>query len=363
MKRPRPEDFVDVHVAPGRAICQRNCLKEARILTNALGDCAGVIATASNRERLPVRYGCLETRELPFAGEATAAAVRDLCAAARQAAVDFIVGQGGGKAIDTAKRVAWELRLPCVAVPTSAATCAAFTALAVEYGHEGDFRAYHYLAKPPDLMLLDPRVAADAPPRLLAAGIADTVAKWVETVSSAGRHPATWLGKHSLHLAADALEMLVDDVPENFATNRQNDEALVYANVILSGLSSGIGGMTAHATIAHALCNGFTRLPGGAHPLHGETIAFCLVLQLLLEDFDPVECRKIITLFQRCGLPVTADDYSVLLGIPLERDCLQSVYDHAVSDDETALLSPVRFSLEDLRQAVQQTTDFASASN
>lgn len=355
MNLPRPEDFVDVHVAPGRAIYRKNCLLDARIFTTALGDCAGVVATMSNRERLPTRYGCMGTTDLLFPGEATADAVTELCTAARQAEVDFIVGQGGGKTIDTAKRVAWELRLPCVAVPTSSATCAAFTALAVEYGPSGDFRTYHYLSKPPDLMLMDPEVVTAAPRRLLAAGVADTVAKWVETVSSAGRIPATWLGRHSLLIASDALEMLLQTVPENFADNRQMDEQLNYANVILSGLSSGIGGMTAHATIAHALCNGFTRLKGVKHPLHGETIAFTLALQLKLERFEPQEKSQILSLFNRCGLPVCGRQYSSMLGVDLSRERLAEVYQYAISEDETALLSSHHFSLEELLQAVEET--------
>lgn len=351
------EQFVDVHPAPGRVVFRDGCLGSTRELTAPLGDSALVIARPSNRKRLPIRYGCLETRELEFPGECTAEAVEKLCCQAEKSGTDFVVGQGGGKCLDTAKRVAWELRRPMVAVPTSAATCAAFTALAVEYGPGGNFLRYHYLSKPPDLLLLDPALVARAPRRLLAAGVADTAAKWVETVSSAGREPSTWLGRHSLALAADALTICEQALDRETEDSEACTRELIYANVLLSGLSSGIGGMTAHATIAHALCNAFTRLPAVRHPLHGEAIAFALMIQLVLEAFFAGEQDRLRRMFRRLGLPVTLTGFEAMLGRTMGLADWQSVHAHAVSEDETALLSPVRFTAQDLWEIARDLRD------
>ena len=53
--------------------------------------------------------------------------------------VDTIVGIGGGKTIDTAKAVAYYLKVPVAVVPTIAATDAPTSALSVIYTEEGIF--------------------------------------------------------------------------------------------------------------------------------------------------------------------------------------------------------------------------------
>jgi glycerol dehydrogenase len=49
---------------------------------------------------------------------------------ASQADCDGVMAIGGGKVLDAGKLLAHRLGLPCITVPTSAATCAGWTALA-----------------------------------------------------------------------------------------------------------------------------------------------------------------------------------------------------------------------------------------
>ena len=60
--------------------------------------------------------------------------------AVQQHNADLVIGIGGGKALDAAKLLAHQCYLPIVTIPTSAATCAAWTALSNIYTEQGAFR-------------------------------------------------------------------------------------------------------------------------------------------------------------------------------------------------------------------------------
>ena len=106
---------------------------------------------------------------------------------------DVIIGVGGGKCLDTAKLVAHRCQLPIVTIPTSAATCAAWTALSNIYSESGAFLYDVSLPKCPDLLVLDYGIVATAPPRTLVAGIGDAIAKWYEASVSSGHSSQTLL--------------------------------------------------------------------------------------------------------------------------------------------------------------------------
>ena len=113
-----------------------------------------------------------------FGVECSLAEVARLTAIGRSEKADFIVGTGGGKAIDTARAVAGRLDLPLVTIPTSAATCSAASTVSVIY--ENGIRTDTINGKAAELVLVDSAIVAAAPSRLIAAGMGDTLAKWYE---------------------------------------------------------------------------------------------------------------------------------------------------------------------------------------
>ncbi|NBP32318.1 MAG: iron-containing alcohol dehydrogenase, partial [Synechococcaceae bacterium WB6_1B_055] len=105
----------------------------------------------------------------------------------QQARCDGVIASGGGKVLDAGKLLADRLDLPCITVPTSAATCAGWTALANIYSPDGAFQADVSLKRCPQLLIFDHQLVLTAPARTLASGIADAMAKWYEASVSSGQ--------------------------------------------------------------------------------------------------------------------------------------------------------------------------------
>nr|WP_041429733.1 iron-containing alcohol dehydrogenase [Synechococcus sp. PCC 7502] len=198
----------------------------------------------------------------------------------------FIIGCGGGKVLDTAKLIAHQHNLPIVTIPTTAATCAAWTALSNVYTEAGAFSYDVVLSRCPDLILVDYDLISTAPQRTLIAGIGDAIAKWYEASVSSGSSDKT------LVIAAVQEARILRDILFQKSTEAlQNPTGSVWqevvdATVCLAGIIGGMGGAQCRTVAAHAVHNGLTHLPQSHHTLHGEKVAYGILVQLRLEEFQ-----------------------------------------------------------------------------
>ena len=134
-------------------------------------------------EKYLLRYG-FTVLPVFFNGEASDNEINRVVSLAEENGCDLVIGLGGGKTIDSAKAIADLLKSPVVIAPTIASTDAPVSALSVIYTDEGAFARYIFYSKNPELVLVDSKVISQAPKRLLASGIADGLATWVEAACS-----------------------------------------------------------------------------------------------------------------------------------------------------------------------------------
>ena len=184
-------------VAPAQVIRGIQALTQAGFAIARLGNRPLVVGGDRTLAlTLPRLQPVLKQQKLHFASASYGKDCSETGLAALKIAVaehkaNLIIGVGGGKALDAAKLLAHQCHLPIVTIPTSGATCAAWTALSNVYSEQGAFLYDVALAKCPDLLILDYELIQTAPQHTLVAGIGDAIAKWYEASVSSGHSDQT----------------------------------------------------------------------------------------------------------------------------------------------------------------------------
>jgi glycerol dehydrogenase len=236
---------------------------------------------------------------------------------------DCVLGFGGGKALDTAKLAAHQAHLPVVTIPSSAATCAAWTALSNVYSESGAFLYDVALDRCPDLLLLDYDLIASAPVRTLIAGIGDALAKWYEGSVSSG-HSHQTLTIAAVQQARVLRDLLFQKTAAALAEPGSAEwQEVVDACVLLAGVMGGLGGAQCRTVAAHAIHNGLTHITTSHSTLHGEKVAYGILVQLRLEEMAQQSTlaytarQQLLQFYEQTGLPATLADLG-MAGISIQ---------------------------------------------
>jgi glycerol dehydrogenase-like iron-containing ADH family enzyme len=312
--------LIPLLVAPSQVLRGENVLSDATDAIARLGKRPLVVGgdrtLAATQLHLQAifKQQKLSASQANYSPDCSETSLTSLREAVKNHQADLIIGVGGGKALDTAKLLAHQCQLPIVTIPTSGATCAAWTALSNIYSNEGAFQYDVGLNRCPDLLILDYALIKTASPRTLVAGIGDAIAKWYEASISSGASTAT------LTIAAvQQARVLRDILFQKSAAALQTPggeewREVVDATVLLAGVIGGLGGANCRTVAAHAIHNGLTHILAAHDALHGEKVAYGILVQLRLEEMIQgnqlaVSTRQqLIKFYDEIGLPKTLED-------------------------------------------------------
>lgn len=325
---------MNLQVSPGAYCREEGALAKAGAYAKLYGASAYLIgghtALAVVRQSLSQSLadaGVTISGEVHFGGECSWANVELLAAqpVVREAAVLF--GIGGGKALDTAKLLAYKLNKPLITVPTVAATCASWTTLSVVYDNQGSFVEVSYQAANPKAVLADTGVLLRAPGKFIIAGIGDTLAKWYEGEACTRGVAVSLSGMAGLSLARMVCDRLFANGPaavDAVATQQAKPEfeETIDAIIMYAGLVSNIGGDACRSAAAHSIYSAFTILPPVHHVLHGAVVSFGILCQMMMDGKPEPDIAEFIQFSKKIGLPVTLAELN-LAGV--SRQALEEV--------------------------------------
>lgn len=287
-----------------------------------------------------------------------------LSAIAEKHKPEIIAGIGGGKTLDTAKAVAYKLKLPVAIVPTIASTDAPCSSISVIYEKTGEFKRYLIIPKNPEIVLVDTKIIVQAPARFLVAGMGDALATLFEAESCRTKYAANIAGDIGSITANSLAELCYKTLIKYGLLAKFSCEAgvvtpafehIVEANTLLSGLGFESGGLAA----AHAIHNGLTILKQTHNYFHGEKVAIGTLASLFLTDKPINVINEVFSFCKTVGLPTTLSD----IGLSDISDTdLMKVAKAACAEGETIHNEPMPVTTEMVFSALKVADAFGKKS-
>ena len=245
-----------------------------------------------------------------FRGECCYPEIFRLSGEAQAHDTHVIMGLGGGKTADTAKAVSIQSGRPLVIIPTIASTDAPTSHVAIIYDENHVIKEVLRMKPNPFLVLVDTQIIAEAPPRYLVAGMVDAMSTKFEAEACWKSGAQNVFGgsptQAALYLSQMAYEIIRESGEEAVASVARKEvtaalERVVEANILLSGLGFESGGLAA----AHAVEAGLSGIDELHLSLHGERVAYGILVHLVLENRGSEELQDIMGFYRGLGLPTS----------------------------------------------------------
>jgi len=229
------------------------------------------------------------------------------------AGMDFLIGVGGGRVIDTAKIVSYNLDIPFISVPTAASHDGIASSRASVPTVEGHASLD---AQPPIAIVADTGIIASAPHRFLASGCADIISNYTAILDweLAHRVKGEPISEYAIALSKMTAEILVKN--SHLIKPHQEPSARFVTNALVSsGVAMSIAGSSRPASGGeHKFSHALDKLaPGKA--LHGESCGIGTIISMYLHGGD---WKGIRASLKSIGAPVTPAEVGIDDAIAVE---------------------------------------------
>ena len=212
---------------------------------------------------------------------------------------DLVVGIGGGRSVDVAKLVAYNIGKAAVSVPTAAS----HDGIASPFVSIKGGKPHSIIATAPMGVFVDIDVIKKAPKKLLASGCGDLVANIIAVKDwQLGRDKiGEYYGRYSADLALMSAKILMEN-SETFA-KKGLDARIIVEALISSGVASCIAGSSRPCSGAeHLFSHALDKIAPGVG-LHGEK---CGIGSIMMAKLHGEDWRRIAKTLKNVGAPTTA---------------------------------------------------------
>ena len=212
---------------------------------------------------------------------------------------DLIVGIGGGRSVDTAKLISYNLGKPFVSLPTAAS----HDGMASPFVSVKSDKPHSIVATAPMGVFVDIDIIKKAPAKLLASGCGDLIANItaVKDWQLGHKKKKEYYGRYAADLALMSAEIVMENSSE-FAKEGL-DARVIVEGLISAGVASCIAGSSRPCSGAeHLVSHALDKLAPGIG-LHGEK---CGLGSIMIAKLQGQDWKKIVKTLKNVGAPTTA---------------------------------------------------------
>ncbi len=212
---------------------------------------------------------------------------------------DIIAGIGGGRSVDTAKMVAFNLDISFVSVPTAAS----HDGIASPFVSIKSDKPHSIVATAPLGVFVDIDIIKKSPSRLLASGCGDLIANITAVKDwKIGRDKTgEYYGRYSANLAIMSAEIVMEKSSQY--AKKGLDVRVIVEALISAGVASCIAGSSRPCSGAeHLFSHALDKISPGKG-LHGEK---CGLGAIMIAKLQGEDWQKIVKTLKDAGAPTTA---------------------------------------------------------